>query len=124
MIRSIAIILLLLTLLSCSEFNQRDLHGKWVATEVSEEGRVLELNPAEITLDFGEEKYEFTSTISYKESGDYALKGNFILTKDTIQGNSKAKKVEVIKLSKDSLQIKMVDKSKNRILKMKRKTSS
>ena len=120
MFRFIIALFIIFVIAGCSPFSQDDIIGHWEAVEVLEEGRLMELDPSEISLKFDADHYLFTSTISYKEAGHYALEGNHLLTRDTMQQQGKVNKLELIKLTKDSLQLKMLEQSKQRILKMKR----
>ncbi len=106
---------------SCAPYDKKELLGAWQAVEVTEEGRVLNLNPSEINLNFNKDDYEFNSTISYKEAGHYKLDGKFLITKDSLNPSQDIKKVEILSLSRDSLKLKMKEADKLRILKLKRK---
>ena len=90
------------------------LYGTWQAVAVTEEGDSLALNPAEIKLSFAENKYEFMSTLNYKEAGTYQLQSNLLLTKDTTRNNLLEKGVEITKITTDSLFIRMNEQGRER----------
>ncbi|NRB53857.1 MAG: hypothetical protein HRU41_39775 [Saprospiraceae bacterium] len=113
-----------LTVLVCSACAQDDdrslLIGSWTAYDVLEEGESLDINASEIKLDFiDEEVYSYKSTLDYQEAGQYTLQSSYLYTTDTLQDVQGVRKaVEIIQLTPDSLQLRMNDEGKERILKM------
>jgi hypothetical protein len=104
---------------SCSSLKSDLLVGHWQAFEVLEEGEPLMINPEEITITFTEdESYTYNSTLNYLESGNYYLDAKYLYTLDTINQASTEKAVEIIKLTTDSLVLRMNEGTKERILKL------
>jgi len=108
-------------LASCGGIQKEQLKGKWTAVQLTEEGDSLKVNLEEITLDFDEAGYDFTSTLNYKEAGIYALQDNLLTTLDSLNEGPEEKVVEITKLQNDSLFIRMNEAGKERILVMTRK---
>ena len=106
-------------LASCASLKDDLLLGDWQATEIIEEGKALPVNVEEIKLSFkGEDFYLFNSTLNYKEAGSYFLDSKYLFTTDTVNHASTEKAVEVIKLTQDSLVLKMNDSGKERLLRL------
>ena len=106
--------------LSCGGLEKGQLKGKWTAVQLTEEGDSLKVNLEEITLDFREKGYDFTSTLNYKEAGTYDLKDNLLTTLDSLNVDQQEKVVEITKLQNDSLFIRMNEGGKERVLVMTR----
>lgn len=115
-----------LLLPACAGDDPNLLIGSWTAYEVLEEGEKLDINAAEIKLEFVDDLiYSYQSTLDYREAGEYTLQASYLYTTDTLARVQAARKaVEVIQLTPDSLQLRMNDEGKERILKMLRDTSS
>ena len=112
--------LLAICTLSCeSGLNESDLHGKWQAAIILEEGDSLAVDPSNIKFQFDENKYyQFESTLNYKEAGTYYLDDVYLYTTDTFNNASSEKVVEVLLLNEDSLHILMNEQTKERVLKL------
>lgn len=104
---------------SCDSVKDDMLLGDWQATEIIEEGIALPVNTEEIKLSFkGDDFYLFNSTLNYKEAGSYFLDSKYLFTTDTVNHASTEKAVEVLKLTPDSLILKMNDSGKERLLRL------
>lgn len=113
------VILGIVFLSSCSSVEEDLLVGDWQATEIIEEGQTLPVNLEEIKLSFGSNDfYLFNSTLNYEEAGSYFLDSKYLFTTDTVNHASSEKAVEVIKLTSDSLVLKMNDSGKERLLRL------
>ncbi len=119
-------VLVLLLATACAQDEPNLLIGSWTAYEVLEEGEALDINASEIQLQFVDDLvYAYHSTLDYKEAGEYTVQSSYLYTTDTLtEANSARKAVEIIQLTTDSLQLRMNDEGKERILKMIRDTSS
>ncbi len=113
-------IFIFVLLIACKAITKKQLEGKWVAVQLTEEGDTLKVNLEEITLDFEKNAYQFTSTLNYRESGVYRLKDYLLYTQDTLKENAVEKIVEITKINTDSLFIRMNESGKERLLVMKR----
>ncbi len=111
-----------LIMISCTEYNEDRLIGSWQAVSVLEEGKPLDIETEVIQISFTPDgSYAYQSTLNYRESGSYYLDSKYLFTTDTINQASTEKAVEIIMLTEDSLQLKMMDTGKERLLKMVRK---
>lgn len=116
--RQFLFLLLIITIISCGGLDKEQLKGKWTAVQLTEEGDSLRVNLDEITLNFKDKGYIFTSTLKYKEAGTYSLQKNLLTTLDSLQEGTVEKVVEITKLQNDSLFIRMNETGKERILVM------
>ena len=111
---------LLLAFASCENKFSSQLIGKWQAFELLEEGTPLEVQPEVINFNFMENgMYTYQGTLTYKEAGSYYLKSDLLYTLDTINEGSVEKAVRIMSINSDSLLIKMNDRGKERIMKLK-----
>lgn len=120
--RLVKIVLGLSLMLTACKQNvpKEELYGTWEAVELKEEGKPLNVNLEEIKLSFQAQIYVFESTLQYKEAGKYRLQSNLLLTKDTLKENVLEKGIEISRLTKDSLRLRMNELGKERLLTMKR----
>jgi len=100
------------------EVPKEELYGNWQAVALKEEGKSLTINIEEIKLSFKKRTYVFESTLQYKEAGIYRLQSNLLLTKDTLKENVLEKGIEISRLTKDSLFLRMNEQGKERRLTM------
>ncbi len=117
---------LVLLMMACAQDEPSLLIGNWIAYEVLEEGEPLDINASEIQLEFVDDMiYSYKSTLDYEEAGQYNVQSSYLYTTDTLTEFQAARKaVEIIQLTADSLQLRMNDEGKERILKMLRDSSS
>lgn len=120
MVKNYILCLICCLALGCEGVKKEALKGKWTAVQLTEEGDSLKVNLDEITLDFHEKGYGFTSTLNYKEAGIYTLKDNLLTTLDSLNEGTIEKVVEITRLQNDSLYIRMNEEGKERLLVMTR----
>jgi len=104
---------------SCKKnIDQELLHGKWKVAEFYSEGNPIRSTALkEISFDFKpNNRYFYKSTLNRKEAGRYQITGNSLSTTDTLSPNGKEKVVEMIKLTADSLTLKMMNDKKEQKL--------
>lgn len=118
--RFIVFLLLLLLSSSCINRAKREmLAGQWQALSIQEEGRPLKVDLKDIRFSFDSKKhYSFHSTLNYREAGFYAIRRQYLLTEDTLNPKSLEKAVEIVRLTPDTLELKMMDGGKERNLLM------
>ena len=121
LLKNIPFLFFLSLLSACQSISKEDLYGVWQAVDLTEEGTPLDVNLSEISLSFGEQEYEFNSTLNYREAGSYYLQASLLVTKDTLQVNGVEKGIEISKLYKDSLFLRMNEEGKERRLVLVRK---
>jgi uncharacterized lipoprotein YehR (DUF1307 family) len=108
-------------LTNCTNQHKKDLPGEWQGVEILEKGRPLDLNAEEVKFWFGsEERYRFQGTLNYREAGTYYLQSQYLYTTDTVNQASTEKAVEIVKLTEDSLFLKMHEAGKERLMKLKK----
>lgn len=107
----------LLILSGCQEEQNQSIVGQWEAIALSEEDKPLNVELEEITFSFSEnEIYTYTSSLNYREAGNFYLKKNLLYTTDTLNKASTEKVVELAKISTDTLVIRMEELGKERLL--------
>lgn len=106
---------------ACDPYANFDIAGEWQATDLTEQGDTLAVELSEIQFEFtAEGHYHFQSTLNYKEAGTYRLDGPYLFSTDTLQPPLREKAVEIIHLSGDTLQLKMKELGKERIMTLKK----
>lgn len=119
--RILIVVFALLTILpACqSGYQPADLQGNWQAVAITEEGTPLAVDPSQIELQFTPaDRYTYRSTLNYREAGSFYVDGTYLFTRDTLNQASTEKAVEILKLANDTLQLKMMDGDKERLLTM------
>lgn len=112
-----AFLVLLLAFYACNSYDNPDLAGNWQAVSLTEEGDSLAVDLSSIRFDFKNDgRYYFHSTLNYEEAGTYRLDGPYLFSTDTLQSVAREKAVEIILLNEDSLQLRMQELGKERIM--------
>lgn len=115
------LLLLLLGLFNCASEQENLLLGKWQATQLTENGHPVEMDLAEVGFSFDEQgRYQFQSTLNYKEAGFYNKNNNLLYTTDTLTEDRSRQTVKILKLEEGVLELGMVDRGKERVLSLKK----
>ncbi len=118
---ALAVLLLSLAFFACDPYADTDLAGSWEAIEITEEGDSLAVDLSGIRFEFTKDgRYYFHSTLNYEEAGTYRLDGPYLFSTDTTQEVSREKAVEIVLLNTDSLQLRMQELGKERIMLLKK----
>ncbi|RMD96740.1 MAG: hypothetical protein D6816_18480 [Bacteroidetes bacterium] len=105
--------------MACQPSQEQLLCGKWQAFETLENGMPLKVDHSEIGFEFNDKGfYQFTSTLGYRESGRFSIKGDMLYTLDTVNKASSEKAVQIEMLTCDSLYLKMDANGSERIVKL------
>lgn len=109
-------IFLLLLLTACSPVDKSLIKGEWRGIAVTEEGAPVNVDPGLIRMSFEDKGYAYHSTLNYREAGSYHIDSQYLYTTDTLNQASTEKAVEIVKLTADSLVLKMNESGRERIL--------
>lgn len=109
-----------LVVVACGPYQSRDFHGHWQGILLTEEGDTIAIDPSLIDFRFDKKQYTFSSTLNYKESGEYHVKGDVLFTIDKQTAGAREKAVRIKYLQNDTLILGMKDNGRNRDLKLKR----
>ena len=116
-----AFLLVGLLLAACDAYDTAELSGRWRAVSLTEEGDSLAIDPTLIRFDFRNDgRYHFQSTLNYEEAGTYRLDGPYLFSTDTTQSLVREKAVEILLLNADSLQLRMQELGRERIMLLRR----
>ncbi|MEZ4987738.1 MAG: hypothetical protein R2795_22365 [Saprospiraceae bacterium] len=108
-------------LTACKPYSNADLAGQWQAISLTEEGDSLVVDLASIGFLFDTEgHYQFSSTLNYEEKGRYRLMDSYLFSTDSLRPPYKEKAVEIMRLSQDTLVLRMVDGDKERLMTLKK----
>jgi hypothetical protein len=112
-----AYLALCLLMISCELYDNTELSGNWQAISLTEEGDSLAVDLSGIRFEFKEDgRYYFHSTLNYEEAGTYRLDGPYLFSTDTTQSLIREKAVEIMLLTTDSLELRMKELGKERIM--------
>lgn len=101
----------------CSNNEPLAITGQWKATALEEEGEALDVELDKIQFTFyPNAKYDYKSTLNYREAGHYQMRSKYLYTTDTLNQASVEKVVEVIRFIPDTMVIKMNQDGKERLL--------
>ncbi|NRB63720.1 MAG: hypothetical protein HRU40_11975 [Saprospiraceae bacterium] len=114
------ILTLSIVLWSCSgAYSKADLNGTWTGVEITEEGLPLDgVNPQALSFSFSEEGYNYIGNLNYREAGNFELTPPYLHTTDTLNQATTKKTVEIISITSDSMQLRMMENGKERLLKL------
>lgn len=116
------VMLLCLGASSCAPFREKEIVGDWQATAVLENGMPMDVETQVISFRFhANDYYEFNGTLNYREAGTYYIDSKYLFTTDTINQATVEKAVEIVKLTADSLFIKMNDNGRELLMKLSKK---
>ncbi len=102
---------------ACQSGEEELLHGQWQATSVTEEGEPLQVDASEISLVLSPQgQYLYRSTLNYREAGKWYFQSGYLFTQDTLKQGSREKAVQVVKLQEDTLELRMKDGVRERML--------
>ncbi|MCB0546444.1 MAG: hypothetical protein KDD19_02595 [Phaeodactylibacter sp.] len=107
---------LFLLFTACSPVDESLINGEWAGIAVIEEGSPVNVDPTVIKMSFKDKGYTYASTLNYKEAGTYHIDSKFLYTTDTINQASTEKAVEIVKLTVDSIVLKMNEDGRERFL--------
>jgi hypothetical protein len=111
------LVLSLLLSAACTENEPMAITGQWKATALEEEGEALNVQLDKIQFSFyPDARYDYKSTLNYREAGHYQLKSKYLYTTDTLNEASVEKVVEVTRLLADTMVIRMEQNGKERVL--------
>lgn len=121
-LRYILFSLVFFSFFSC-DTNQRKMNlidGQWQGAVLLEQGDSVLVDPNDLKFTFDQEDktYTYQSTLNYREAGNFYIQTKYLFTEDTLQANPLEKSVEILQLDADSLHIKMMDKGRERVMKL------
>ncbi|MBK7873263.1 MAG: hypothetical protein IPJ74_22625 [Saprospiraceae bacterium] len=117
--KKVMVVIGLSVLASCVQSYKSQLPGKWQAVEVLEDEMPMDVNTEVIQFQFGKNNdYKYFGNLKYKEAGTYYIESKYLYTLDTVNQASTEKAVEIVKLTGDSLFLKMNDNGRERLMKL------
>ena len=115
--RRLTTIGLMLSVIACRSNQERMLEGNWSAVSLEEDQHPVELDLTGVGLTFSPGNlYQYTGTLNYREAGQYRLEDHYLFTTDTLKSPAGEKAVEILLITPDTLQIRMMESGKERIL--------
>lgn len=112
-----AFLVLSLSFFACGSYDNPDLAGNWQAINLTEEGDSLAVDLSDIRFVFKDNgRYYFHSSLNYEEAGTYRLDGPYLFSTDTLSSITREKAVEITLLNEDSLQLRMQELGKERVM--------
>ena len=113
----LGMLFLFISVFACQKHSNIDIVGTWKALELTQEGDSLGIDLKEVSFEFTENgRYQFYSTLEYKEAGTFHIDGPFLFSIDTTQNIEREKAVEILQLSGDTLILRMEEFGKERVM--------
>lgn len=110
MLRKIALIAVYSLCFACAPPANERIAGTWQVVSITSEAELPEHNIDDFRLSFTKEgAYQYFGNLYYREAGIYAIEGSYLYTTDTLNQEASEKVVQIIKLVKDSLYLRMAD---------------
>ncbi|MEM8523248.1 MAG: hypothetical protein AAGG68_01330 [Bacteroidota bacterium] len=102
---------------ACSSDKENLLLGNWKATQLTENGEAISMDLREVQFTFDEQgRYQFQSTLNYREAGFYRQNNNLLYTTDTLNSKKEQQAVKILKLDEEVLELGMEDNGKKLVL--------
>lgn len=99
-----------LSLLSCSQNPNALISGDWRVVSITSDAPLPEYQLEDFQFSFTEDgQYSYAGNLYYREAGNYYIQSSYLYTTDTLNEASAEKVVQIIKLTKDSLFLRMAD---------------
>lgn len=112
---------LLILAAACAPYSPSDLAGSWDCVSLTETGDSLPVDVGVIHFTFdGEGRYAFHSTLNYREEGAFKIRESYLYTLDELAAGAREKAVEITRLSRDTLILRMREQGKERIMVLER----
>lgn len=100
----------ILGLLSCAQNPNALISGDWQVVSITSAVPLPEYRLEDFQFSFTEEgQYSYAGNLYYREAGNYYIQSSYLYTIDTLNEASAEKVVQIIKLTKDSLFLRMAD---------------
>ncbi len=108
---------LLLLAAACAPYSPSDLAGSWDCVSLKETGDSLPVDVTAIHFTFEDGgRYAFQSTLKYREEGAFKIRESYLYTLDELATDAREKAVEITRLSRDTLILRMREQGKERIM--------
>ncbi len=107
----IAAISTLVTLAGCGADARQRLAGAWQAVSITSDTLLpQDLRVEDFQLAFSiDGRYTYSGNLYYREAGYYRIADGYLYTTDTLRQSMPEKAVQILKLSEDSLIVRMAD---------------
>lgn len=110
--------LLLLIAGGCRQDPHRLIAGHWQVVSITSASELPDYRLEDFRFFFTEDgRYQYFGNLYYEEAGQYAIEGAYLHTTDTLQQDSGEKTVQILKLTKDSLLLRMADETTMKLVK-------
>jgi hypothetical protein len=110
--------LLLLIAGGCRQDPQRLIAGHWQVVSITSESELPDYRLEDFRFFFTEDgRYQYFGNLYYEEAGQYSIESSYLRTTDTLRQDSGEKTVQILKLTKDSLFLRMADETTMKLAK-------
>ncbi|HRD80965.1 MAG: hypothetical protein IAE84_19260 [Saprospiraceae bacterium] len=114
---------LLLLAVGCRQDPHRLMAGHWQVVDISSKEELPEYRLDDFRFFFTEDgRYQYFGNLYYEEAGVYTVEGSYLHTTDTLRQDTGEKTVQILKLTKDSLFLRMADETTMKLAKDKIET--
>lgn len=114
-------LLIMLSFFSCENEFIPKLIGNWEGTEITEMGKPMKLNPADVKLSFAKDgAYEF-QFLRTKEAGNFHMDNDRIIFQDTTHDERLKKAIKIIEIDESNAIFQMNANGREQIMKMNKK---
>lgn len=108
-------------LASCIQNPEEAIIGAWNVSAITSENPLPNYNLTDFHFDFlPDGSYQYSGNLYYRESGRFSVKSGYLYTTDTLNQASTEKAVQIIKLSRDSLVLRMANETIMRMVRQKK----
>lgn len=102
----------------CRQDPKRLIAGHWQVVSITSQSELPDYRLEDFRFFFTEGgRYQYFGNLYYEEAGVYAVEGSYLHTTDTLRLDSGEKTVQILKLTKDSLILRMADETTMKLVK-------
>jgi hypothetical protein len=119
--RGVIFVSALLLLNACSQNPEHAIAGAWNVSEISSDVELPNYNISDFHFEFYPNgSYQYTGNMYYREAGRFSINSGYLYTTDTLLDGGSEKAVQIIKLSRDSLVLRMANETVMRMVRQKK----
>ncbi len=94
----------------CATEPAKRLAGSWKVVSITSKAPLPDYNVDDFRFLFTEDgRYEYFGNLYYHEAGRFYVEASYLFTSDTLNAASGEKAVQIMKLTRDSLVLRMAD---------------
>ena len=119
-LRVIVFLVFALSITACMQNPEKAIVGAWNVSEITSQEEMPQFNISDFHFEFySNGSYQYSGNLYYREAGRFSIKSGYLYTTDTLTQGATEKAVQIIKLSRDSMVLRMSNETVMRMARQK-----